>query len=104
MTNLATTELILVIAAIAALAVLIRWALWRVKGARLMRCPEEGSIAIVTADRVTPRSGGKPEVRVRSCELWPRRKECARGCLARYAETTPGYRINAAALRPFEQE
>jgi hypothetical protein len=67
---------------------------------RLMRCPETGTVAFVEAENAAYGKWTAP--RVRSCDLWPARKDCARGCLARYAETTPGFLVNANALRPFE--
>lgn len=67
---------------------------------RLMRCPDTGSITFV---RVGSTDRGEGEVpKVMGCELWPDRTGCAQGCLARYAETTPGLRVNLKALRPFE--
>jgi len=70
---------------------------------RLMRCPETGAVAFVGADTRSRGNGKEPEIVVHSCEFWPERKDCARGCLARYYETTPGYRIRPDALRPFER-
>lgn len=68
-----------------------------------MRCPETGSITLVGVDYTLPRDGDTPELTVQRCGLWPERKDCARGCLARYAETAPGYLVKLDALRPFEQ-
>jgi len=70
---------------------------------RLMRCPETGAVAFVGAEEVSRRDAAAPRVVVRSCEFWPARKDCAQGCLARYDETTPGYRVKLEALRPFER-
>jgi hypothetical protein len=69
---------------------------------RLMRCPETGSVAFVQTARAAP-GADAPEVTVSWCDLWPARKECARGCLVRYPQTVPGYRVNVKALRPFRQ-
>lgn len=78
---------------------------WLLEGGvrkRLMRCPETGAVAFVGAHAV-PRGAGKaPALLVHTCEFWPERKGCARGCLARFDETTPGYRIKLDALRSFE--
>jgi hypothetical protein len=95
---------------IAAIAVLALAAVgfidWLFEGGarkRLMRCPETGAVAFVGANAMS-RGEGRPVVlMVHSCELWPARKDCARGCLARFEETTPGYRIKLDALRPFDQ-
>jgi hypothetical protein len=73
-------------------------AIWNL---RLMRCPETGSIALVDTARVARAGEAASTVTVRSCDLWPERKCCARGCLERYEETAPGGRIRVAALRPF---
>jgi hypothetical protein len=70
---------------------------------RLMRCPETGTVAFVGADRVSHPGGHTSALTVRSCELWPGRSHCARGCLARYEEATSGLHARLAALRPFEQ-
>ena len=80
----------------------LAWSLWPVRNARLMRCPESGAIAYVSLrERWLP---GKvaPVPSVTRCDLWPLRKPCSRGCLARYHETMPGHRVNVEALRPFE--
>ncbi|MDH3287555.1 MAG: hypothetical protein OEP48_07515 [Betaproteobacteria bacterium] len=79
------------------------WLIEPVVRKRLLRCPETGCVAFVEAGRVFRGDGTTPELTVRSCELWPDSKDCARGCLARYDEATPGYRIKLEALRPFEQ-
>jgi hypothetical protein len=95
------------IVAIAVLALVVvafvRYVVEGVSRKRLMRCPETGAVAFVGAERVSRREGEAPAVIVRSCEFWPERKDCARGCLARYDETTPGYRVKLDALRPFER-
>ena len=68
---------------------------------RLMRCPETGSLALVETARVARAGETTSSVTVRTCDLWPERKCCARGCLERYDETAPGHRISVKALRPF---
>lgn len=67
---------------------------------RLLRCPEAGSVALVEVEQGAhgePRGAG-----VRQCDLWPQRHACAQGCLRRFAETSPGYRVRLEALRHFE--
>ena len=71
---------------------------------RMMRCPETGSITFVRVAPVAGGAGNASEVTVTQCDLWPKRKDCAQGCLARYGETTPGLRGNLDALRPFEPQ
>lgn len=80
------------------------WLSNMVSRGRMVRCPETGSITFV---RVAPAAGGAgnaSEVTVRQCDLWPKRKECTQGCLARYRETRRGSRVNLDALRPFEPQ
>lgn len=95
------------IAAIAVVALgVIGFLHWMLEGTltkRLMRCPETGGIAFVDAQAIPRGEGKAPVLLVHSCELWPDRKDCARGCLARFDETTPGYRVSLDALRPFER-
>jgi hypothetical protein len=103
MVDFASLAQIVVIAVLALFAVVfVHWVLERGSRNRLMRCPETGAVAFVGAERVSRGDGKGPEVIVRSCEFWPERKDCARGCLARYDETALGYRIKLDALRPFE--
>ena len=95
---------IVIIVAVALCVVgLVYWLIEPVLGKRLLRCPETGCVAFVEARRVLRAGGKTPELTVRACDLWPERKDCARRCLARYAEAEPGYRIKLDALRPFEQ-
>ena len=69
---------------------------------RLMRCPETGAIALVNAGAAHGKSAERG-ITVKSCNLWPERKDCAQGCLVRYPQTRPGYRVNVEALRPFHR-
>jgi hemerythrin-like domain-containing protein len=97
-------ETMLWTATLVAVFVIALFLFYRVGAARdlrLMRCPETGGTAVVHADGFghgTATGGG---VTVRSCDLWPARAGCGRGCLERYAETTPGWGISIEALRPF---
>jgi hypothetical protein len=99
-------EIILAIvafAAIATIAVRAFWTLWPTRHMRLMRCPETGRIAFVRAEKVSCAGRAAPAAKVRACELWPDKKDCARGCLKRYDEIASGYPINVEALRPFDR-
>jgi hypothetical protein len=102
MTDFATAGWTVGIAAWLALALYACWIAWRVWKDRLMRCPETGSITLVGIEPASRRAGKAPEVKVQRCGLWPEKMDCARGCLARYGETSPGYRVNLDALRPFK--
>ena len=87
-------------AIIAAIAIFIVLWLAPARNKRLMRCPETGAIAFVDTGAARG-EGAAREVTVRRCDLWPEREDCARGCLVRYPQTAPGYRVNVKALRPF---
>lgn len=81
----------------------VHWVIERGSRTRLMRCPETGAVAFVGAEEVSRDDGKASEIMVCTCEFWPERKDCARRCLARFSETTPGYRVKLDALRPFER-
>jgi hypothetical protein len=83
---------------------LIYWVIGLVPTGRLMRCPETGTVTFVEIGRASPGDGTEPRVTVQRCELWPEHNECGRGCLARHAETTSGFRIGLRALRPFKRQ
>jgi hypothetical protein len=89
--------------AIVAVALLVLRTLMPLRDTRLMRCPETGGIAFVGAERLRRGEATAAGLRVTSCDLWPDRKDCARECLARYAETAPGFLVNVGTLRPFER-
>jgi hypothetical protein len=74
--------------------------LWPMRNVLLKRCPETGGISFVGIERVL--RGKEPAVEVRSCDLWPQRKDCARGCLARYDDSAPWFPVNIDQLRPFD--
>ena len=76
---------------------LMVWVTDRFSRDRMMRCPETGAITVV---RVAVGEGKEPAVQC--CDAWPARKHCSQGCLARYSESGPGWRVNLDALRPFE--
>jgi len=81
---------------------LLLWLIVALSKGQVMRCPETGAVSFV---RVAHAPGGKremPEVVVRQCNLWPARRGCAQGCLARYWETANGLQVNLDALRPFD--
>jgi hypothetical protein len=89
-------------ATIAVIAIFIVLWLAPARDKRLMRCPETGSVGFVGVGDA-PGEGAAREVTVLWCDLWPAKKDCARGCLARYPQSRPGYRVNVKALRPFER-
>lgn len=103
MTTLEIAGWILGFAVMVALAFFVYWMVSRLWNFRLMRCPETGLITLVAVVPEPPGAGKAPGVMVQKCDLWPEREDCARGCLARYEESTHGYRVNLHALRPFER-
>ena len=103
MTDFATAGWMVGIAAALALSLYVGWIIWRVGKDRLMRCPETGAVTLVGIEPDSRRAGKAPEVMVQRCGLWPEKMGCAQGCLARYDETSPGYKVNLDALRPFER-
>jgi hypothetical protein len=103
MTSLEIAVSIAGFAAIAAVAFFILPRLWQARNKRLMRCPETGAVAFVDTTAAARGEETAGQVTVRWCELWPERENCARGCLARYPQTSPGYRVNVKALRPFDR-
>lgn len=87
---------VLIVLGIAPLTVWLVRLVWK---ARLLRCPETGGVALVDVASSPSRGPRYPEVR--HCELWLGKRECARGCLARYAEALAGQPVSHAALRRF---
>jgi len=74
---------------------------WFASRGRLVRCPETGGLGLVD---VEPRRGSQaPAYRIRRCDLWPRRKGCAQGCLAHPAETCGRYGVDLRVLHPLER-
>jgi len=102
MSTLEITLWITGLAAIGTVVFFVIWSLWPARNARLMRCPESGAIAFVEVKEVRLPGKTTAEARVTRCDLWPLRKPCDRGCLGRYHESVPGYRVDVKSLRPFE--
>jgi hypothetical protein len=104
MTDFSTAAWTMVIVAWVVIAGGMYWLFDLLSKDRLMRCPEMGSVTLVGAEYASQRAGDTPELTVQRCGLWPEKAGCARGCLARYPETSPGYRVNLHALRPFQRQ
>ena len=66
----------------------------------MRRCPETGSVAFVRLATVADPSGKHIGVAVTHCDLWPDRKDCAQGCVARAPETGSGAQVDLDLLRP----
>lgn len=114
MTDFAMAVWAVGIAAWLAFVVYVYWMARQAWQDRPMRCPETGSVTLVGVEPVSARTGVEgpsvisrqpspelPGLTVQRCGLWPERAGCARGCLARYEETLPGFAVNLDALRPF---
>jgi hypothetical protein len=102
MTGLEIAVSIAGFSAIAAIAIFFVAWLAPARNKRLMRCPETGAVAFVDTGTARGERAAR-EPTVQWCDLWPARRYCARGCLARYPQTSPGYRVNLEALRPFDR-
>ena len=100
--NTDTAAWIIVLAGMAAMGGFLYWLLATVSRGRMMRCPETGAISVVRVVTTAGREEKAPGLTVTQCDLWPQKKDCAQGCLSRYSETAPGWRVNLNALRPFE--
>jgi hypothetical protein len=96
-------EWIAVALAVVAFALVALWLIRLASRDRLMRCPETRGVALVDVDPLQTANGETVRFGVRQCDLWPERQGCAQGCLVRYSETAPGYRVVLEALRPFER-
>ena len=62
-----------------------------VRGRRVVRCPSAGGIAVLRLDAAHASISNLvavPELRVKECSLWPKRKGCGQGCL-RQVELAP---------------
>jgi len=104
MMDISTVGWTVVIVALVLFAGFVYWLIDLVSKDRLMRCPETGSINFVGVEVVSRPDGKAPELTVRRCDLWPEKKDCARGCLVRYEQTSPGHPVNLDALRHFERQ
>lgn len=103
MTDLAILGWTMAIATVVAFGAWVIWLTNHYLTGRLMRCPETDAVTLVRVEDVACPGGKATEPVVQWCELWPDRKDCAQGCLVRYEETKPGFKINLDALRPFER-
>jgi hypothetical protein len=68
----------------------------------LVRCPETGAVSVIRVRPATRRDFQSAALEVRHCGLWPGEQNCRRGCLHRFAETSPGYPVSLKSLRPFD--
>jgi len=83
---------------------LLLWLIVTLSKGQVMRCPETGAVSFVCVAQIASSGRKAPNVMVSRCNLWPERKSCAQGCLARYGKTRTGLQVNLEALRPFEPQ
>ena len=102
MMDFSTLGWIVGVVAALALVLYVFWMIARVWKDRLMRCPETGAITLVGIEPAARQDGQAPAVAVQRCGLWPEKRQCTQGCLARYRETSSGYKVKLSALRPFK--
>lgn len=86
---------ILAVAAVYVLLPLVGDTFRRYRRSRILRCPETGKEAEVGID--APRAAvtsafGHPLLRVKSCSLWPERRDCRQKCLAPEGGSVPSPR------------
>lgn len=87
-----STQLLIVlfIALVVAAYVIIAVAAYvRMRGTRIVICPETERAAAVSVDASHAALGAmreRADVRLETCSRWPERKNCAQGCVAQIAE------------------
>ena len=69
----------------------------------LVRCPETGAVSVIRVRPAGRRDIKSAALEIQHCGLWPGEQDCRRGCLNRFLEASPGYRVNLKSLRPFDQ-
>ena len=101
--NFPQMEWIAMALAIVAFAVAAFWLVRLAAKGRLMRCPVTGGVAFVDVNPARGANGEAVQVGVRQCDLWPKRQDCAQGCLVRHSEPASRFGVTLEALRPFER-
>jgi hypothetical protein len=82
--------LVVAVAAIAAARLLVAW--FRYRGARVITCPENRSVAGVQLDALHAAltSFGAPNLRLSACSRWPERAGCGQECVSQIHEAPEG--------------
>jgi hypothetical protein len=77
---------IMLVALLAAMAYPLVHTWLRYRGTRIVRCPRTGATAAIDLDAphaaASHASMGYPMLRVRTCSIWPRHRDCDQECLA----------------------
>lgn len=75
----------------------------RMRGRRIVTCPENQQAAAVevdTAQAVLSAILERPDLRLRSCSRWPERERCHQGCVQQIA-AAPHATLSSSALKRF---
>jgi len=83
-TPLITVAAIFTLAVVVVLLPVVTYTFQRYQKKMRVRCPGTGGRAWVriNASRAALSSAlGKPRLRIKNCSLWPKRKDCDRGCV-----------------------
>lgn len=83
-TPLITVAAIVVLASLYVLLPVVLHTFQRYRHKRVLQCPETKGMAEVDVDaeRAAFSSAfGRPQLRVKDCSIWPKRRGCAQGCL-----------------------
>ncbi len=66
---------------------------WRMRGTRLVTCPETQSTVAVEVDAAKAAreaASGKAHIRLRDCTRWPERADCPQGCVSQIEQDPEG--------------
>jgi len=98
------TILVVALVSVVYLAIAIRtW--WRLRGSRVVTCPETRRPAGVTIDvghAMVSAVWERADVRIAGCSRWPERRGCAETCVPQIEESPESTRANTLAARFFQ--
>ncbi len=80
---------------------------WRMRGTRLVTCPEtESTVAVeVDAARAARDAAARhPHVRLRDCTRWPERQDCPQGCVSQIEADPEGCMVWRIVQRWYEDK
>jgi hypothetical protein len=70
---------------------------------RLLRCPETTGIAVVDVVRKAQSRSTTDSLTVETCQLWPEKQNCARGCLSRCRWGSYGFDLSSLMNHDIKQ-